>query len=119
MQAAAVDAAHAARDDVDLDRRAQHEREQRLARRGVVLLGVVQRAERADLADAERLEVEEDGGRDERPGEAAAAGLVGARHPADAEAAVEAEQAPAGAPLGAWPAGAGRPQRRPMRFGGQ
>jgi hypothetical protein len=50
-------------------------------------------AERADLAHAERLDVEQHGGGHKRAGEAAAAGLVGAGDPADAEAAVELEEA--------------------------
>jgi hypothetical protein len=109
VQAAAVDAAHAPRHRVDLDGGAQDEREQPLTGLDVVLLGVVQRAERADVGDRERLEVEEDGRGDERTGEAAAAGLVGPGDPADAQPAVELEQAPAGAALGlaAPPRGAG------------
>ena len=39
------------------------------------------------------LHVEADGGRHQRPGQAAAASLVGARHPPDAQLAVVAEQA--------------------------
>ena len=54
MQAARVDAAHAARDDGDLRGGAQDERVQLLAGLGVVLLGVVERAQRADVAHAER-----------------------------------------------------------------
>ena len=46
----AVDAARAAGDGGDLDGGAQHDRVERLARLRVVLLGVVERAERADLA---------------------------------------------------------------------
>ena len=59
----------------------------------VVLLGVVERAERAHLAHADALEVEQHGGRDERPGEAAAPGLVGAGDEARADRAVEVARA--------------------------
>ena len=58
-----------------------------------VLLGVVQRTEGAQLARGERVVVEQHARGHERPGEAAAAGLVGARHEAHAEPAVEREQA--------------------------
>ena len=103
MQPARVDPAHAARDDDDARGAAQHERVELLARLVRVLLGVVQRAQRAQLAGGERLVVEQHAGRDERPGETAAAGLVGAGDEADAEAAVEREQplAAAGPPRAA------------------
>jgi hypothetical protein len=95
VQAARVDAAHAAGHDVDAHRRAQDDRVELVAGLGVVLLGVVQGRERADLADAERLDVEEHGSGDERAGETSAPGLVGARDPPHAEATVELEEAPA------------------------
>ena len=111
VQPVAVDAAHAARDDDDLDGRAHDHRVELVARLGVVLLGVVERGERPDLADAEGLDVEEHGRGDERAGEASAPGLVGARDPAHAQAAVELEEATPGAALGprAAAAGAARP----------
>ena len=60
-------------------------------------LGVVEVAERAPAAGREPLEVEADRRDDQGPGEAAAAGLVGARHPADPELAVMGEQPRRGA----------------------
>ena len=107
MQAVAVDAAHAARDDDDLGGRAHDDRVELVARLGVVLLGVVERGEPADLADAEGLDVEEHGRGDERTGEASPAGLVGPGDPAHAQATVELEEATPRAALGprATPAG--------------
>src|SRR6476661_5203259 len=99
VQAARVDPGRAARDRGDLHRRAHDDRVERLARGGVVLLGVVEQREGADVADAQRFDVEEHGGGDERAGEAAAAGLVGTGDPADAEAPVELEETAAGATL--------------------
>jgi hypothetical protein len=99
MKRSRVDAARAPGHDVDLDRGAQDHREELLARLDVVLLGVVEDAEGADLADAQRVHVEQDRRRDERAGQATAPGLVGPRDPADAEPAIELEQAPAGAAL--------------------
>ena len=108
MQPAVVDAAHRARDDDDAPRAGEHARVERLARRVVVLLGVVERAERAQLARRQRVVVEQHRGGDERPGEAAAPGLVGAGDEPHAERAVEGEQAVAArAPP--------RPVRRPLR----
>ena len=69
----------AARDDGDLRRGAQHDRDTapRAPRR--VLLGVVERARaRGPRATPRRLEVEQHRRGDERAGQAAAAGLVGA-----------------------------------------
>ena len=53
-----------------------------------LLLGVVERRERAHVAHAERLEVEQHGRRDQRPGEATAARLVRTGDIAHAEGAV-------------------------------
>jgi len=103
----AVDAAHAARDDDDLDGRAHDHRVELVARLGVVLLGVVERGQRPHLADAERVDVEEHRRGDQRAGEASATGLVGTRDPPHAQATVELEQAPAGAALGPRAAAAG------------
>ena len=97
VQAARVDAAHAARDDDDPRGGAHHERVERLARLDGVLLGVVERAEQAQLARGQRLVVEQHPGRHQRPGQAAATGLVGAGDQPEAEAAVEGEQPPAAA----------------------
>ena len=63
-----------------------------LAARLGVLLGVVQPRERAAVGQRQPLEVEQDGGGDERPGERAAPGLVGAGDEAAAELAVEGEE---------------------------
>ncbi len=115
VQAARVDPAHGARDDHDLGGRTHDDRVQLGARLGVVLLGVVEGGQRADLADAESLDVEEHRGGDERAREAAAAGLVGTRDPADAQAAVEPEEPAPGAALGARPAPGGGGRRDGVR----
>ncbi len=93
VQAARVDPAHAARDDDDARRvrRTIGNSSSRASAR--VLLGVVQRAQRAQLARRQRVVVEQHACRDERPREAAASGLVGAGDQRHAEAAVEGEQA--------------------------
>jgi hypothetical protein len=59
----------------------------------VVLLGVVQRTEVADVAPGETLEVEEDARGDERAGQASAAGFVGAGDEAVPETAVVPKEA--------------------------
>ena len=92
MQAAVVDAAHAARDDDRLLGRAHDDRVQRRPHLGRVLLGVVQHRERAPLGERERLHVEQHGRGDQWAGEAAAPGLVGARDVPKAQLAVELEQ---------------------------
>ena len=79
-----------------LRRRADHERVKRLALLQVVDLGVVEASERPHLAGRQAPVVEQHGRGDQRPGEASAARLVGARHEAAAELAVEAEQAAGG-----------------------
>jgi hypothetical protein len=58
-----------------------------------VLLGVVERAQCADVGRPQALEVEQHRGRDERPCERSAPRLVGAGDEAPAERAVEREQA--------------------------
>ena len=93
VQPAAVDAAHAARHDHRARRRPHHQRVELLAGLGGVLLRVVQAGERPAVREREPVEVEQDRGGHERPGERAAAGLVGARHEAAADLAVEGEQA--------------------------
>ena len=107
VQAAVVDAAHAARDDDDAPRAREHARVELLARVVVVLLGVVERAQRAQLAGRQRLVVEQHRRRDQRPGETAATGLVGAGDETHAQPAVEGEEAVAARP----------PPRRPPRAG--
>jgi hypothetical protein len=57
-----------------------------------VLLGVVEARERAAFGQRQPLEVEQNGRRDERPGQRAAAGLVGTRDEAALERAVESEE---------------------------
>ena len=122
VQAAPVDPARAARDDATRPRCAgRAERAPRGPRR--VLLGVVERAERADVAHAEALEVEQHRRGDERAGEAAAPGLVGAGDEADAEArgrtgraaVLSLRRSRRCAPA----TRRGSAQRRPMRLGGQ
>ena len=108
MQAPLVDPAHAAADDGDPCRAAQHERKELIASLAGVLLGVVERAQRAHLARADRLVVEHHRGRHQGPGEASAAGLVGARHEPHPKPAVEREQPPpAGGAPGTPPAPGG------------
>jgi hypothetical protein len=96
-----VDAAHAPRRHRDARGGAEHARVERLAHLGRVLLGVVQLRQGAQVAQGQRLVVEQDRRGDERACEAAAAGLVGAGHEPGAESAVEPEEARARrAPLG-------------------
>src|ERR687896_362073 len=97
--AAIVDPADAARGDGDARGRAQHARIELLAHLGRVLLGVVERGERAQVRERQPLVVEQHGRRHERAGEAAAARLVGPGDEADAEPAVEPEEAAAGGAL--------------------
>jgi hypothetical protein len=56
-----------------------------------VLLGVVQRAQSANVGGTQALEVEEDGGRHEWPRQGAPPRLIGARDEADAERSIEGE----------------------------
>jgi hypothetical protein len=98
VQAARVDARRAAGDDRGLGRDAQDDRKQLRAALGRVLLGVVQRPERADVAGRQALEVEQDRGRDERPRQAATSSLVGPGYVTNVERAVEGEQAATGRP---------------------
>src|SRR5204863_817789 len=79
---------------------AKDARVEALALPGGALLGVVELAEGAPIPEAEALEIDQHRGGDQRTGERAAAGLVGAGHEAGAERAVEVEQAggPAAAP---------------------
>ena len=65
---------------------------QRLALGHRHLLGVVQRRERPDPRTTEPPVVEENARDDERPGERAATGLVGTRHEAHVELAIEPEE---------------------------
>src|SRR5918998_6738455 len=105
VQSARVDRTRATRDDADLDRCAHDDRKQLLANLVRVLLGVVEPAQRAQLARRQRLDVEQHAGRDERAREASATRLVGARDPPHAKAAVVREQpATAGALAGGAPA---------------
>jgi hypothetical protein len=100
VQAAVVDAARTPRDDRDARGDAQHHRVQRLARLLGVLLGVVEQPERANLARAEALVVEEDRGGDQRAGQTAPAGLVGPGDEAEAEGAVMLDELAPRAALG-------------------
>lgn len=96
VQAARVDAARAAHDDRRARRRAQDEWVQLLAARLGVLLRVVEAGERPARREAQAIEVEEDGGRDERARERTAACLVGAGDETALERAVEGEELAAG-----------------------
>jgi hypothetical protein len=72
--------------------RAQDDRVQRLAHLRRVLLGVVERRQRPALGERQRFDVEQDRRRDQRAGQAAAPGLVGARDVPEAQLAVELEE---------------------------
>jgi hypothetical protein len=95
MEAARVDPPDAADNDRGLRGGSQHERVELLAPGLGVLLGVVQARQRAPVRQRELLEVEEDGGCDERPRETATPGLVSTRDVAAVERAVVGEQAAA------------------------
>ena len=82
-------------------------------RAGVCRLESFEQAERGAAAAAQPVHVEADGGRDERPGERAPAGLVGAGHEAHAEVAVVRQQAAPG--TGAAAAGGGDCHRPMVR----
>jgi hypothetical protein len=60
----------------------------------VVLLGVVERAQVADVAPAQALEVQEHARGDERPGQTAPPGLIGSGDEATSQPAVVAQEAP-------------------------
>jgi hypothetical protein len=62
-----------------------------------VLLRIVEARERSTIREREALEIELDGGRDERACEAAAARLIGARYEAPLERAIEGKESPAAA----------------------
>lgn len=81
VQPTLVDATSAARNNYDALRRLHHDRQQRLPSRLIMLLRIVQRAQSAHLGHADRLEVEQNGGRDEWAGKAATARLIGAGNP--------------------------------------
>ena len=109
VEPARVDAARAARHDRGPRRGPQDERVELLPARLGVLLGVVQVGERAPVRQRQAVEVEQDRGRDERPGERTPAGLVGPCDEAPLEGAVEGEQLAAAA----WP----RARSRAFRLG--
>ena len=92
MQPALVDPTSAARDNYDALRRLHDYRQQRLPRRVIMLLRIVQRPERAHLGNADRLDVEQDGGRDEWAGKAATARLIGASYPTCADRPIMRDQ---------------------------
>ena len=93
MEAVPIDGAH--RDDPNADGRCActDRLEQLLALRHRYLLGVVQGGQRAHARAAQRLVVEENPRDDQRAGERAPPGLVRARYEADAELAIETEEA--------------------------
>jgi hypothetical protein len=93
VEAARVDAAHAAHDDRGLRRGTQNERVELLAAGLGVLLRVVEASERASLGQRQLLEVEENGGRDKRPREGATARFVGTGYETAPKRAVEGEEA--------------------------
>jgi hypothetical protein len=95
VEAASVDTAHAAHDDRGLRRGTQNKRVELLTTGLGVLLRIVQPRQRASLRQRQLLEIEEDGRRDQRPGEGAAARLVGAGYETATERAVEGEEAAA------------------------
>ena len=81
MEPALVDPTSAARNNYHALRRPHHNRQQRLPRRVIMLLRIVQRPERSHLSHSDRLKVEQNGGRDEWSGKAATASLIGASNP--------------------------------------
>ena len=95
VQPALVDPAHAARRHRDLGGDPQDARVELLAPLLGVLLGVVQRGQRPQVGQPDPLVVEQHRGGHQRPGQAAAPGLVGAGHEAAPERAVVGEQAAA------------------------
>jgi hypothetical protein len=95
VETARVDTAHAAHDDRGLRRGTKHQRIELLTAGLGVLLRVVQPRERAPLGQRQLLEIEEDGRRDQRPGEGAAAGLVGAGYKTAPKRSVKGEEAAA------------------------
>src|SRR6202035_3071638 len=123
VQSAGVYTSHAARDDHDAGGATKNERVELLASLRGVLLGVVQRAERPQLARGDGLVVEQHTGRHQRPGEAPAPRLVGSGDEAHAETAIEREQPPPAARASrAAPGasgGAGPPRRLTGRLGGR
>ena len=97
MEAVAVDLGRRQRADDDTLGAAQDAAEERLALGSAALLRVVQAGERPDAWSCRQRVVEQDACDEERAGERAAAGLVGARDEARAELAVVLEELPAGA----------------------
>ena len=95
VQAAAVDPGRRADHDADPRRRPQHAGEHLQPPLLGHLLGVVQAAEGAAVGVREALVVDQDRGGDQRAGQAAAPGLVGAGDEAALQPAVEGEQAAA------------------------
>ena len=93
MQAARVDPAHAARHDHRARRRPQTSGYSSSRVSAVCCFESFRRAERAAIGERQPLQVEQDRRGHERPGERSAPGLVGPRHVAAAEIAVEREQA--------------------------
>ena len=92
VQAVAVDDCRRNHPHRDAGRARGDGPEELLPPRRIDLLRVIEETERANAVVAQALVVEQHAGRDERPGEAAAPGLVRARHEADAESAVEGEE---------------------------
>ena len=80
-------------------RRADHRGIERLPLLLALLLRVVQPGEREPLGAADPLQVDQDAGGEQRPGQRPAPRLVHTGHEAAAEGAVEAEQASGGALL--------------------
>jgi hypothetical protein len=95
VETAGVDARSATRDDRRARGDPEDDRVELGARGRGVLLGIVEGAEGAALGRTDALEVEEDGGDDERAGQASPSRLVGPGDEANPEAAVEAQQLPA------------------------
>lgn len=96
VEAVSVDPRRASRDDRDLGSDSKNHGIQLRAHRRGLLLGVVQRTERANLGGTDLFEVEQHTRGDQGPGEAAPAGFIGAGDEAEPEGAVEPEQTTAG-----------------------
>jgi hypothetical protein len=96
VQPRSVDLARGHDPNAHAGRGRQHGLEENLAVLSRHLLGVVQCRQRSNPYAPQQVVVEEHTGDDKRPCERAAAGFVGPRHIADAEASIEPEETLAG-----------------------
>ena len=113
VQATLVDPPRAARHDRDARGGAEHDRIQLGPGLGVVLLGIVERGQRPDLAEAEALVVEQHRGGNQRPRQAPAARLVRTGHEPHPEIPIEGEEPARREAFGAAGHDGGHHDRRP------